>query len=252
MYKRQRLGIPCGAYWFSYALNTEMARNEARFCANALGPYQVDYPVSYDLEYESMAYATQNGVTITRQLATLMVKAFCDEIAARGYRPMYYANKDYIENVFFPSELRDYYLWYARYRTTLDRSDVAIWQYTETGSISGVNGNVDLNLSFLDGSAPPTTGDDWVRRLQEEINRQGYGPVTVDGLPGPQTLDALPTVRRGAQGNITRLLQERLGATPDGVFGAATEDRVRNLQRRAGLTQDGVVGPSTWARLLYR
>ena len=68
-----------------------MARNEARFCANALGPYQVDYPVSYDLEYESMAYATQNGVTITRQLATLMVKAFCDEIAARGYRPMYYA-----------------------------------------------------------------------------------------------------------------------------------------------------------------
>lgn len=255
-----RLGIPCGVYWFSYALNTQMAREEARYCLAAIRRYRLDYPVCFDLEYDTIAYAARNGVTIGRRLATDMVKAFCNEVRSAGYLPMYYSNRDYINNVFYPNELTDYLLWYALYRNTLDRTDVAIWQYTENGTVSGINGSVDLNLSFLQNgvvvspSTPPTinTGSrSWVSRLQSEINAQGRGPVVVDGIPGPATLQALPTVRPGARGNFTRLIQEHLGiSSPDGIFGPNTEQRVKAFQRNMGLVSDGIVGRSTWQRLL--
>ncbi|HHD2882938.1 TPA: GH25 family lysozyme, partial [Clostridium perfringens] len=67
-----RLCIPVGIYWFSYAWNTEMARNEARYVLEAIKGYRVDYPISYDLEYDTLNYASKNGVTIGKRLATDM------------------------------------------------------------------------------------------------------------------------------------------------------------------------------------
>ena len=49
-----RLGIPVGIYWFSYAWNEEMARNEAKYVLEAIKPYKIDYPISYDLEYDTL------------------------------------------------------------------------------------------------------------------------------------------------------------------------------------------------------
>ena len=109
-----------------------------------------------------------------------------------------------------------------------------------------------------DGSNTQLTGDDWVRRLQEECNRQGFSNQKVDGYPGPNTLKGCPIIRQGARGNITKLLQEKLinlgynlgqyGA--DGVFGAATYNAVVKFQKANGLTPDGVVGQNTWRKLL--
>lgn len=109
-----------------------------------------------------------------------------------------------------------------------------------------------------DGSNTQLTGDDWVRRLQEECNRQGFSNQKVDGYPGPNTLKGCPVMRQGARGNITKLLQEKLinlgynlgqyGA--DGVFGAATYNAVVKFQKANGLTPDGIVGQNTWRKLL--
>ena len=93
-----RLCIPVGIYWFSYAWNTEMARNEAKYVLEAIKGYRVDYPISFDLEYDTLNYAKKNGVTIGKRLATDMVKAFCDEINRNGYRAMNYTNQDFLLN----------------------------------------------------------------------------------------------------------------------------------------------------------
>ena len=105
---------------------------------------------------------------------------------------------------------------------------------------------------------PVVDVDEWVRELQQECNNQGYSKQKVDGVGGPATLAGCPTVRKGAKGNITKLIQKRLlslgyklpkwGA--DGGFGDETVDAVKAFQADKGLSVDGIVGQNTWRKLL--
>lgn len=99
-------------------------------------------------------------------------------------------------------------------------------------------------------------GNEWVGRLQTECNKQGFSNQKVDGYAGRNTLDGCPTLRQGARGNITRLLQEKLNALGygtngiDGIFGGGTYNAVVAFQRKHGLSADGICGRNTWAKLL--
>lgn len=100
--------------------------------------------------------------------------------------------------------------------------------------------------------------EQWLRDLQTECNRQGFSNQKVDGYPGPNTLKGCPTLRKGASGNITKLVQERLislgyklvkyGADSD--FGSETYEAVVKLQKDNGLEPDGIVGEKTWSCLI--
>ena len=94
------------------------------------------------------------------------------------------------------------------------------------------------------------TGDDWVRRLQQECNNQGFSKQKVDGIAGPATLAGCPVLKNGAKGNITKLLQEKLGISVDGIFGNETKKAVIKYQKNKGLSADGIVGKETWKKLL--
>ena len=143
-----RIGMPAGAYWFCYAISPETARQEADGCIDAISSYRIEYPVCYDIEQASINYAAQNGVTITPDLAAQIVTAFCDRVEERGYFAMYYSNQNFL-NAYLPWEMaRRYALWYAYYDRRYDGIDCGIWQYTNTGSVPGITGNVDLDLSF--------------------------------------------------------------------------------------------------------
>ena len=111
-------------------------------------------------------------------------------------------------------------------------------------------------------TAPPAptvskpTGDDWVKRLQAECNRQGFSNQVVDGIAGPNTLRGCPLLKIGARGNITKLLQEKLTSLGygtngvDGIFGNGTKNSVIKYQKSKGLSYDGIVGQNTWRKLL--
>lgn len=105
-------------------------------------------------------------------------------------------------------------------------------------------------------STPANTGNDWVRRLQTECNKQGFSKQVVDGIPGTNTLNGCPTLSKGSQGAITKLLQERLKALGynvgaiDGINGSQTQTAIKAFQRAKGLTVDGIVGKNTWRKLL--
>ena len=102
--------------------------------------------------------------------------------------------------------------------------------------------------------------DNWVARLQEECNKQGFSNQKVDNYPGTNTLAGCPTLKKGAKGNITKLLQEKLISLgydlgkygSDGVFGTATYNEVVKFQKDNGLTPDGIVGNNTWRCLIYK
>lgn len=115
--------------------------------------------------------------------------------------------------------------------------------------------NTVYNSKPSETPSKPSSYDQWVANLQAELNRQYHTGLAVDGLKGPRTLDACITVRRGARGNITRLIQERLNSvgfhiSTDGIFGGGTERAVKVFQRNRGLSADGIVGRNTWNWLL--
>lgn len=145
-----RLGIPCGIYWFSYALTAAEAAKEAEYCLAAIAPYRVEYPVCFDLEYDTINYAKKQGVTIGKALATQMVHAFCGAVEKAGYYAMNYSNLDYINNMFETDLHKRFDLWFARYNNTCGIDGVGIWQYTSSGSVAGVSGNVDMNYAYKD------------------------------------------------------------------------------------------------------
>ena len=103
---------------------------------------------------------------------------------------------------------------------------------------------------------------EWVIELQTECNRQGFSNQPVDGITynkktgESKTLASCPTLKIGAKGNITRLLQKVLKAygianlKEDGIFGTNTYNAVVAYQKLKGLTADGVVGYNTWKKLL--
>ena len=149
-----RLGIPCGVYWFSYAYTEEMARKEAEYCLAAIKSYRVELPVCFDFEYDSVTYAQKNGVGIGKTLATALVHAFCGVIEKAGYYAMNYTNKDYLGKYFDKTTL-NYDLGLAAWPTEPDfnnppRKDVGIWQYSSKGSVPGINGNVDMDWAYKD------------------------------------------------------------------------------------------------------
>lgn len=128
--------------------------------------------------------------------------------------------------------------------------------------VEGILNDAVNNVTHTEAPKPkPTTNhnengyDDWVARLQRELNDQFDKGLDVDGLKGHKTLNACVTVKRGASGNITRLIQERLNSvgfslSTDGIFGGNTENAVKVFQKNRGLEQDGIIGRNTWDWLL--
>ena len=121
--------------------------------------------------------------------------------------------------------------------------------------------NTNTNTPVHNETSPTTATtrkngyDEWVARLQRELNYQFHKGLAVDGLRGPKTLNACVTVKRGARGNITKLIQERLNSvgfhiSTDGIFGSGTEKAVKVFQKNRDLKQDGIVGRNTWDWLL--
>lgn len=145
-----RLGIPCGVYWFSYAYTEEMAKKEAEYCLEAIKPYKVELPVCFDFEYDSVTYAKKQGVKVDKNLATALVHAFCKVVEDAGYYVMNYANLDYLRN-YFDDSVNRYGLWLAWYSNAEKPTvDCDIWQYSSKGKVNGITGNVDMNYAYND------------------------------------------------------------------------------------------------------
>ena len=113
-----------------------------------------------------------------------------------------------------------------------------------------VKGLTGTDANNNNPQTPSSSVDNSIKTLQAEINRQFNAGLVVDGLAGPKTLSAAPTVREGASGNITQWIQGKVGVSQDGIFGPNTKQAVINYQNTNGLSPDGIVGPNTWRKLL--
>lgn len=149
------LGIPIGIYWFSYATTVDAVEREARACLETIKDYKITYPVAFDFEDDSVRVAKNNGVAVTKQLATALARMFLMTISNAGYIPALYSNPSYLNQYFDYPSLEDTDLWLAQWPTNPKPEaghpmNPNIWQYSSTGKIPGITTNVDLNVSYKD------------------------------------------------------------------------------------------------------
>lgn len=135
--------IPCGVYWYSYAKSVEEAKLEANVFLQVIKGKQFEYPVYLDLE-EAFQFAL--GKTKVSEMA----KTFMDILEKAGYYVGLYSSKSHLESYFTEDILHRYTIWVAHYgvKETNYRYPYALWQYSESGSVSGITGKVDLNLCY--------------------------------------------------------------------------------------------------------
>lgn len=130
-------------------------------------------------------------------------------------------------------------------------------QNENKGSVARIqatlNNRYGLNIA-VDNIYGNETRKALVKGLQTELNKQYHRGLAVDGIFGINTYNACINVRKGAEGNITWLIQSMLichsfNINADEIFGSATENAVREFQKRNGLSQDGIVGKNTFNKL---
>lgn len=144
-----RLGIPCGIYWFSYALNDTMAKAEAEYCYNLIKNYKIDYPVCFDYEYDSYDYAKKHNAAPSSDMLAKIATAFLSRIEELGYYSMNYTNPDFLNRGF--SKIADRFdTWLAQWGVSAPSKSCGMWQYSSKGSVPGINGNVDMDISYND------------------------------------------------------------------------------------------------------
>ena len=145
----RRNNIDVGVYFFTQATSVKEAEEEAQYVLDLIEPYKVDYPVVIDVEAVSSANARTNN--LTKEERTEYCIAFCEKIKNAGYTPMIYGNLKTFMLMLDIEQLEDYDKWFAYYDEQFYFPyDFKVWQYTDTGTVSGIGTDVDLNISFED------------------------------------------------------------------------------------------------------
>jgi GH25 family lysozyme M1 (1,4-beta-N-acetylmuramidase) len=140
-------GVMAGVYFFTQAVTVDEAIEEAQFVIENLADYDVPYPIVFDVEMVDGANARANN--LTQKERTDITIAFCDTIKEAGYTPMIYGNVKCFTKLLDMTRLEDYEKWYAFYDDYMYMPyNVSCWQYTEKGTVDGIKGKVDLNISY--------------------------------------------------------------------------------------------------------
>ena len=274
-------------YWFSYAYTVAMAVAEAEYAIAQAAKYWVICAIAFDFEYDSVLYARKRGVNLTKQSVTDMAIAFLKTVKKAGQIPVIYTNLDYLRNYFdmdrIVAELGEVYVWYARYTSSLSESEIDmadIWQYTSSGKIPGVSGNVDLNRFYKNLTCVPIPSDCKeencninIQDFQRAANADGYrdqngNPLVEDGKDGPKTQYVRRQInlkakrigivwRTGSTGAVVKWWQRRCNEIlghlqkEDGLYGKTSRSETIELQKKLNLKQDGIAGYNSLQAAFY-
>jgi GH25 family lysozyme M1 (1,4-beta-N-acetylmuramidase) len=139
-------GLPVGCYYFSAATTVQESVKEAELVLEILKKYdcKMEMPVYYDME-------TDAQVNLSQSAATAVARAFCETIEEGGYYTGIYCNKFFARDELYAHQSADYHFWIAQYanKCTYD-GPYGMWQYSETGSVPGLKGDVDLDYCYYD------------------------------------------------------------------------------------------------------
>lgn len=223
-------------YHFSQAKTKEEARKEAQYMLKILQAKKVPKGTIVAMDYEfndrlTSSYAKNKG----KKECGKVVDAFCSVIKAAGYTPMLYANTSTFHGYLPDNMYKRYKIWVAQYASKCTYAHpYYLWQYTSSGRVVGITGNVDLNKRYVKikkekykGTFPTLPkrgyfekGDKGtnVKRVQEFLRWYGYS-IAVDGSYGPKTAETVSKFEKAE------------GLKVDGSFGKKCLAKAREVMR---------------------
>ena len=137
-------GLKVGAYFFSQALNTKEVDEELEFLLDILGEQYLAMPLVLDWEIPT---ANARSARMDARTLTDLQLHFCKKVSDLGYQPMIYFNWHQSENLYYLHELEEYPFWLALYQDRMNYPwRVEMWQYTSSGRVPGIPGDVDINV----------------------------------------------------------------------------------------------------------
>jgi lysozyme len=209
----------------------------------------------------SWKWDKQTAINFVNQFASLFVSRTGKKIGV-------YTNKWFYENYLKGNINSDIKLWIAEYGSSSNPYANTSWQYTDKGSVLGVDGNVDLDwftediLAGAEGSTPPSPSVDKLKEqieaLQYNLNIDYNAGLEVDGVAGPATIAALKGIQdiiiKGHKSHVVLWIQQKLviygylkaGIYTEMIYDESTFQAVTNLQKAWGRLTDGVLRPETW------
>ena len=138
------VGIPVGVYFYSYANSVDRAISDAKWIIENIKDYKVELPIAFDWEN----WGSFNTYELSFFGLTNMAKRFMDTVKDAGYDAMLYSSKTYLENIWMSV---DYPVWLAHYtKNTNYAGDYSYWQICSNGRVDGINGDVDIDIRYID------------------------------------------------------------------------------------------------------
>lgn len=181
-----RVGMPFGVYTYSYALNINNAINEANLVIKTLAPYKdkVKFPVIIDME-DADGYKRKHGMLSNDVLVSICEKE-CLMFEEAGYYAAIYASKSWFDTKLNSSRLNRFDKWIAWWNkgASFDKNIYGLWQYTSSGSVNGISGNVDMNEAYKDypsiinnnsNSSSNTPAKKSIEQLAQEVLAGDWG-----------------------------------------------------------------------------
>lgn len=226
-------GIKIGVYFFSTAITEEEARREAEWVADYIADYSITYPVAYDCE--GFNKQTNRHYSLTKKERTELAKVFMDRIYEFGYTPMFYGAKNELSDdlKWETSKLEKHYkIWVSQY-ANIEKTDYAgefcMWQCSSTGSVPGIEGDVDLNIAYFD-----------YEKVAEPLSGTAAEKVTVSVA---DTMDFIETDEIVTAKNVTNLRD-----VPSQGEDSTVKLKLSNGEQaaRIGISKSG------WSKLLYQ
>ena len=142
------VGLDCGVYFFTEALNESEGVEEAEFVLECLGEHHIELPIVLDVEQSANVNKSRTK-NLSAEDRTKAVIAFCERIKQAGYTPMIYGNLKSMLIMLDFEQLEEYDKWFAYFHYPLRFPyKHKIWQYTASGKVDGIKGDADLNLMF--------------------------------------------------------------------------------------------------------
>lgn len=247
-------GVPVGAYWFTNAMSEADAVRDAEFCISILDGKQFEYPIWFDIE-------RQNIFSLGIGRCSAICRAFCSKLEDAGYFVGIYSSKSHLMS-YLSAEIRERYaIWVAQYYSECTYpAQHTMWQYSDSGKIDGISGNVDLDVSYVDYAT-----------LIKNMGLNGFKTPDAETVPEPTEepqkqsdeytdIDGLRILKRGCKGHDVQQMQALLIADgyscgtsmADADFGPATEKAIINFQTDHKIECTGICDRKTWKELLRR
>ena len=224
-------GLDVGAYWYSYASSAADAAVEAKTCLEALKGKKFEYPIYFDLEEQSQF---NRG----RAFCDSIVKAFCGELEKNGYFAGLYISRSPLQTYISSDVANRYALWIAEYGSRCNyNGSYGMWQYSSTGRVNGINGNVDMDECYVDYPKLIKEGgfNGYTKPVQlKTLDTDGLKYDDKNGL-AVLALKQLLYIAK-AKGWITANFKNDMG------FGDGTQKAVNEMLKRWGYKQNGIAG----------